>query len=312
MSGQHHSHAHTHQHGRTGTDRKRLTIALAITASILGIEIVGALLTGSLALLVDAAHMLTDSLGLVAALLAAVLMGRPPSQRRTWGWQRAEVLSAGTQAAILLIVGGYAIYEGIVRLISPPAVEAQGLAAIGVLGFLGNLAALFVLFGGRDSNLNMKAAFLEVLNDALGSIAVIAAAIVIALTGWTRADAVAGLLVAALILPRAIVLLRTSGVILLETTPEGLDLATVRKHILALPHVRGVHDLHASALSSDLPVLTAHVVLADECFQDGHSQEILTTILDCLEEHHQISIEHSTLQLETVGIAQQHQEHLHA
>lgn len=310
MSGHDHSHSHAHSHG--STNRKRLIAALAITGSILAVEIIGAVLTGSLALLVDAAHMLTDSMGLVVALIAATLMTRPPSERRTWGWQRAEVLSAGLQSAILLVVGCYAIYEGIGRLITPPEVESGGLLVIGVLGLVGNLLSLLILAGGRDSNLNMKAAFLEVLNDALGSVAVIVSAVVIAFTGWTRADAVAGLLVAGLILPRAVRLLRASATILLEETPAGLDLTQVRAHIMQLPHVRGVHDLHASVVSSDLPVLTAHIVLAEECFSDGHSQEILVKIQKCLTEHHEISIEHSTLQLESEGIAEEHRDHLHA
>ena len=308
MSG--HDHSHAHSHGTT--NRRRLTIALAITGSILVAEVVGAVLTGSLALLVDAAHMLTDSLGLVVALVAATLMARPPSERRTWGWQRAEVLSAALQSAILLVVGCYAIVEGVTRLFTPPEVAPGGLLVIGTLGLVGNLLSLLVLAGGRDANLNMRAAFLEVLNDALGSVAVIVSALVVALTGWMRADAVAGLVVAGLILPRALRLLRRSTTILLEETPADLDLAEVRNHIMMLPHVQGVHDLHASMVSSDQPVLTAHVVLAEECFRDGHSQQILAQIQECLERHHEISIEHSTLQLESESIADQHREHLHA
>ena len=134
----------------------------------------------------------------------------------------------------------------------------------------------------------------------------------IALTGWTRADTVAGLLVAALIVPRALKLLRESGSILLEATPTELDLAKVRQHLMEKPHVKGVHDLHASTVSTELPVLTAHVVLADECFTDGHSQEILADIQECLVTHHEISIEHCTLQLESEEVAERHKEHLHA
>ncbi len=310
--GHDHGHGHSHNHAHGSTNRKRLGIALGITGLIFIAEVIGAIVTDSLALLVDAGHMLTDSMGLVVALIAATLMKRPPSEQHTWGWQRAEVLSAGAQSAILLCVGGYAIFEGITRLFAPPEVEAGGVALIGVIGLLGNVASLLVLLGGRDSNLNMRAAFLEVLNDALGSVAVIVSAIVIALTGWTRADTVAGLLVALLIVPRALKLLKESGSILLETTPTGLDLAKVRQHMSEHPHVKGVHDLHASVVSSDLPVLTAHVVLADECFTDGHSQEILSEIQECLTKHHEVSIEHCTLQLESEKVAKEHKEHLHA
>lgn len=306
-----HDHGHSHGHSHGSTNRRRLIAALAITGSILVVEIIGALVTGSLALLVDAAHMLTDSMGLIVALIAATLMARPPSDRRTWGWQRAEVLSAALQSGILLVVGCYAVGEGILRLFAPPEVSPGGLIVIGTLGLLGNLLALLVLAGGRDANLNMRAAFLEVLNDALGSVAVIVSAVVVALTGWMRADAVAGLIVAALILPRAVLLLRRSTMILLEETPADLDLSEVRSHILTLPHVQGVHDLHASMVSTDQPILTAHVVLAEECFRDGHSQQILSQIQECLERHHEISIEHCTLQLESTSIADQHLERLH-
>ena len=307
-----HGHGHNHNHAHGSTNRKRLGIALGITGVIFIAEVVGAIVTDSLALLVDAGHMLTDSMGLVVALIAATLMKRPPSEQHTWGWQRAEVLSAGAQSAILLCVGGYAIFEGVGRLFAPPEVEAGGVAFIGVVGLLGNVASLMVLLDGKDSNLNMRAAFLEVLNDALGSVAVIVSAAVIALTGWTRADTVAGLLVAVLIVPRALKLLKESGSILLEATPSGLDLTKVREHMAEHPHVKDVHDLHASVVSTDLPVLTAHVVLSDECFSDGHSQEILSEIQDCLTTHHEVSIEHCTLQLESEEVAKEHKEHLHA
>ena len=307
-----HSHGHNHNHAHGSTNRARLGIALGITGLIFIAEVVGAIVTDSLALLVDAGHMLTDSMGLVVALVAATLMKRPPSESHTWGWPRAEVLSAGVQSAILLCVGGYAIYEGITRLFAPPDVEAGGVALIGVIGLLGNVASLMVLLGGRDNNLNMRAAFLEVLNDALGSVAVIVSAIVIALTGWTRADTIAGLLVAVLIVPRALKLLRESGSILLETTPTDLDLNKVRQHLTEQPHVKEVHDLHASVVSTELPILTAHVVLADECFTDGHSQKILAEIQECLTTHHGVSIEHCTLQLESEEVAGKHKEHLHA
>lgn len=291
MSGEHHHGLETH--------RWRLAVAFGITAAILVAEVVGAVLTGSLALLVDAGHMLTDAGGLLMALLAATLMLRPATARRTWGWRRAETLAAGAQATILLGVGLYAFVEGVQRLLDPPAVEATGmLLAFGIVGLLGNLASLLVLSAGREANLNLRAAFLEVLNDALGSVAVIVSAVVIATTGWTRADALAGMLIAALIVPRALTILREAGNILLETTPQGLDLDDVRDHLLALPHVRDVHDLHASQIATGLPVLTAHVVLDDSCFHDGHAPQMLHTLQGCVAEHFEVSIAHSTFQLE--------------
>ncbi|WP_392468598.1 cation diffusion facilitator family transporter [Arsenicicoccus cauae] len=302
---------HDHVHGHDTSNRTRLAIALGITAAILVAEVVGAVVTGSLALLVDAAHMLTDTIGLAVALVAAALMARPPSARRTWGWQRAEVLAAGGQATILLAVGVYAAVEGVQRLLAPPEIRPSALVLVGVVGLLGNLVCLLVLSGSRGSNLNMRAAFLEVVNDALGSVAVIVSAIVIATTGWARADAVAGLLVAALIVPRALVLLRESGSILLESVPSGLDLAEVRRHILEVDHVVDVHDLHASVVATGLPVLSAHVVLADECFSDGHALRILDHLQECVAGHFAVSVEHSTFQLEAVS-HRDHEAHVHA
>lgn len=306
------THDHGHSHADATTNRTRLIIALAVTGTILIAEVVGAIITNSLALLVDAAHMLTDTLGLLTALVAATLMMRPPNPRRTWGWLRIEVIAAAAQAGILLAVGAYAIVEGIQRLISPPEVMSTGLLVVGAVGLIGNVISLLALQGGRDANLNMRAAFLEVSADALGSIAVLVAAGIIATTGWHRADAIASLTVAALIVPRAISLLRESGSILLESTPEGLDLERVRAHLLSLPHVMDVHDLHASAVGSGLPVVTAHVVLHDDCFRDGHSLETLEQMLTCLRSHHEISVSHSTFQLESSEVASTHVLQLHS
>ncbi|WP_309224388.1 cation diffusion facilitator family transporter [Propioniciclava sp. MC1683] len=259
---------------------------------------IGALWTNSLTLIIDAGHMLVDASGLLIALLAASLALRPPSPERTWGYRRAEVLAAGAQAAVLLAVGSYAFIEGVRRLLEPPDVTATGLLVFGVIGLLGNLISMMVLSSGRGANLNMRAAFLEVVNDALGSVAVIISAIVIALTGWTRIDALAGMLIAALIVPRAVTILREASSILLESTPPGLDLEDVRKHLLAVPHVQGVHDLHASTIATGLPVLTAHVVLDDSCFHDGHSARMLGDLQECVAAHFDVSVEHSTFQLE--------------
>lgn len=292
-----------HDHGAGTTHRGRLAVAFAITTTILVAEVIGALWTGSLALLVDAGHMLTDAAGLGMALVAASLALRPPTAARTWGFRRAEVLAAGAQAAVLLGVGIYAFVEGVRRLYEPQEVSSTGLLIFGIVGLAGNVASMLVLSSGRGANLNMRAAFLEVVNDALGSVAVIISAVVITTTGWVRIDAIAGMVIAALIVPRAITILREAGHILLESTPKGLDLDDVRAHILAVPHVQDVHDLHASTIASGLPVLTAHVVLEDECFADGHAAEMLDRLQDCVAEHFEVSVEHSTFQLEPPGHA---------
>ena len=289
----------THTHSARETHRTRLAIAFGITAAILVAEIIGAILTGSLALLVDAAHMLTDAGGLLLALMAATLSLRPPSSRYTWGLRRTEVLAATTQAAILLAVGIYALVEGIIRLSSPPEVSPTGLLIFGIIGLAGNVAAIAVLNSSRSANLNLRAAFLEVVVDALGSVAVIISAIVIAVTGWAGADAVAAMLISAFIIPRALLLLRETSHVLLEAAPRGLDLDEVREHILRVPHVVSVHDLHASQIATGLPTLSAHVVVTDECFHDGHASTMLADLQSCVAEHFELSIEHSTFQLES-------------
>lgn len=291
---------HDHDHSHAAGGRGRITIALCITIAIMVAEIVGAALSGSLSLLADTGHMFTDAAGLAIALTAASLALRPATPERTWGFRRAEVLAAAFQAALLLLVGLFVLYEAIVRLVTPPEVESGTMLWFGVIGLAGNAISLMVLFAGRASSFNLRAAFLEVLNDALGAIAVIIAAIIIATTGWTRADAIVSILIAVLIIPRTLALLRETGNVLLDATPKGLDLRDVRTHILGLPHVVDVHDLHATLVGTGVPVITGHVTLRDECFADGHSQVILSELQACVAEHFDIPVEHSTFQLETV------------
>ena len=284
-----------HQHP---SNRSRLRLALAITSAILLTEVIGALLTGSLALLVDAAHMLTDAGGLLLALFTANLATKPANTRRTWGYGRAEVLSATAQGTILLGMGVFVLIEGVRRLIHPPEIPTTSLAVFGAIALVGNLASLAVLLRARDSNLNLRAAFLETVNDALGSAAVLIAAATIALTGWTRADAVVAILIGVLILPRTIKLLWETVDVLLESTPRGLSLESIRAHLLEIPHVLSVHDLHATQISTGLPVLTAHVVVEDDCFFDGRASSMIDELQQCVAEHFDVQIEHSTFQLE--------------
>ena len=296
------SHGHSHNHG-AGASRGRLLVALYLSATVLVAEIVTALLTGSLALLADAGHMLTDVAGLATALTAAHRSTRPATDRSTWGMRRAEVIGAALQAGALAVVGVFVAFKAVHNLLAPPPVEASGMLIMGVIGLAANVIALLVLSGGRrhdghGDNLNMKAAFLEVLNDALGSVGVIIAAAVVARTGWTRADAVASLVIAVLILPRAVVLLRSALAVLMDFTPEDLDLSQVRRHILRVDHVEDVHDLHAWTVSSGMPVLTAHVVVRDECLADGHTAVILEALRTCAAEHFPVRITHATFQLE--------------
>lgn len=300
-----HAHGHSHNHG-AGASRGRLLIALCLSVTVLVAEIITALLTGSLALLADAGHMLTDVVGLVMALVAAHLSTRPATDRSTWGMRRAEVIGAALQAGMLAVVGVFVAFKAIHNLLVAPQVEASGMLVMGVIGLVANIIALVVLSGGRGGNghgenLNMRAAFLEVLNDALGSVGVIIAAAIVARTGWTRADAVVSLLIAVLILPRAVALLRSALAVLMDFTPKELDLTQVRTHMLEVDHVEEVHDLHAWTVASGMPVLTAHVVVRDECLRDGHTEEILDRLQSCMAEHFPVRIQHATLQLEPVS-----------
>lgn len=298
-----HGHGH-HSHG-AGAPASRLAVALGITSLVLVGEVVTGLLTGSLSLLADAGHMATDSIGLVVALLAARLSTRPVTDTCTWGLRRAEVIGAALQASALVLVGLSVSVHAVKDLVSPQEVRPAGMLAMGVVGLLANVASLAVLAGRREESLNLRAAFLEVLGDALGSVAVIGAAATTALTGWGRADAVASLLIVALIVPRALVLLRAAGAILLDLAPAGLDLSEVRQHMLALDDVVSVHDLHAWSVASGLPVLTAHVVISDAAVAQGRGEEVLDALQGCVAEHFPVKVKHTTFQLEPI----RHQPH---
>lgn len=304
-----HSHADPRAQPNRGL-RNRLLLAFGITALIVIAQAVGSVITGSLALLTDTAHALADSTGLLVAVIAATMMVRPASNRRTWGFARIEVFAALGQATLLLVVGTYAAVDGLRRLVEPTEVPGTELLVFGVLGLVANLVAMAVLASGRDANFNMRAAFLEVLNDALGSVGVIVAAVVITTTGYQRADTFAGLFIAALILPRAFKLLRETTRVLMEFTPEDVDLDVVEAHVLELEHVREVHDLHASMIGIGMPVISAHVVIDDECFESGHAPEILEQIRACMREHFPVSFDHATIQLETAAVRDRTCEHM--
>ena len=285
---------------------------LALTGSVFVAEVVGALVTRSLALLVDAGHMMTDMAVLIASTVTAVLMERRPTNRRTWGWSRLEVITAAGGALVLLAIGIYAIVEAVMRLWSPgrDQVHQQGLLLFfGILGLAANVGSILVLASGHKDNLNMRAAFLEVVNDALGSVAVLVSAVVMMVTGWAGFDAVAGGLIALLMIPRAIKLLASSISVLLEETPADLDIAKVRKHLEGVPGVLEVHDLHANSVSTGLPQLTAHVIVRQGT-SPVENERILTSMQRCLRDHFPVSVEHTTFQIEQQGHRDSSGEHL--
>jgi cobalt-zinc-cadmium efflux system protein len=294
---------HSHEVTATGAHRKRLIVVLVITCAVLIAEVIGGLIAGSLALLADAGHMLTDSTGLILALIAASLATRAATARRTFGLQRAEVLAALGNAMLLVGVAVWVLIKAVDRLSAPVEIDAGLMLVVAVVGVLANLAGLLVLRPAQAKSLNMRGAYLEVLGDLIGSLAVVAAAVLILITDWTPFDAIASLLIVVVIIPRAWSLLREVVDVLLEATPHGVDLSEVREHIKQVRGVVDVHDLHAWTITSGVPVLSAHVIVDHACISEGRSGEVLDRLGECLGGHFDVS--HCTFQLEPVG----HQEH---
>jgi cobalt-zinc-cadmium efflux system protein len=294
-------HGHSHSGGVTATGQHRhaLTAVLALTMMIAIAEVTGGLITGSLVLLADAAHMAADAAGVGLSLLAAYFAARPATARRTFGYARAEILAAMVNAVLLFAMAAFIFTAAIRRLMSPSAVNSGLLVVFGMIALTANGTSLLLLRRGQADSLNVRGAFLEVGSDALGAAAVIVTGIVIAATGFTRADPIASLAVGFLILPRTWRLLREAVDVLLEASPRGIDLAEVRRHMTELGGVQGVHELHAWTITSGLPVLSAHVVVEAEILADGRSGVILDRLQECLRGH--FDVEHSTFQLELAG-----------
>ncbi|HUY48509.1 MAG TPA: cation diffusion facilitator family transporter [Streptosporangiaceae bacterium] len=300
-----HGHGHGHSHGSrltlTGEHSRSLIAVMLITITVAIAEAAGAWVSGALVLLADAAHMAADAAGVGLSLLAVVFATRPATPRRTFGYARAEILAAMVNAVILFAMSVFIVVEAVRRLISPPAVESPLLVIFGVIALAANAISLLILRRGQAESLNIRGAFLEVASDAVGAAAVIVTGIVIAATGFTRADPIASLLVGALILPRTWRLLADAINVLLEASPRGVDLSEVRAHLTGLTGVRDVHDLHAWTITSGLPVLSVHVVVEPEVLADGRSAVMLDALQDCLRGHFDVG--HSTFQLELAGHA---------
>jgi cobalt-zinc-cadmium efflux system protein len=271
----------------------RLLGVLGLSLSVLLIEVVGGLASNSLALLADAGHVLTDVGGITLALVAIWIASRPASDARTFGYLRLEVLAAAANAVLLFGVAAFILYEAWRRLSEPPVVASGLMLGVALVGLLANGVALWLLGSAQAHSLNLRGAYLEVAGDLAGSAAVILAAIIIALTGWAAADALASIVVAVLILPRTWALLREATDVLLEATPRGVRMDEVRAHILDAPGVADVHDLHVWTITSGLNVVSAHVVLRPGVDASG----VLDYLCECLSGD--FDIEHSTFQLET-------------
>ncbi|MGO4257198.1 cation diffusion facilitator family transporter [Marmoricola sp. RAF53] len=302
--GHDHGAGHSHAHGRA-QDRRRLVLVLLVTATVVVVEAVGAWLSGSLALLADAGHMLTDAAGLLIALSASLIATRPANPRRTFGYHRVEILAAVVNAVVLLGVCAYLLYAGTTRLFDPTEVDAGQMLAFAAVGLVANLVSLVLLVDRRDSSLNMRGAYLEVLSDTLGSVAAIVAGLIVLATGFDRADSIASLLIAALVLPRAASLLREAGGVLLESAPPDLDLDGVRAHLCGVDGVVDVHDLHAWTITSGMPALSAHVTVTDACLAERGVGRVLDDLTGCAATH--FGIDHATFQVEPAS----HRDHEH-
>ena len=293
MSAGHDHSGHSHSHA-AGANSKMLTIALALMTTFLITELVGAWLFNSLALLSDAAHMFTDAAALAIALAAVKLGQRPADDARTFGYRRFEILAAAFNALLLFAVAAYVAWEGIGRFFEPEAVESTGMLAVAAVGLIVNLIAMRLLASGKDNSLNVKGAYLEVWADMLGSVGVIAGAVVIMLTGWQWVDPVVAIGIGLWVLPRTWILLKDTTHILLEGVPGRLSIVEIRAAIAGSTGVAGVHDLHVWSMTSDDSSLSVHVELADGAV----SEAVRATIQAMLRER--FEIEHSTIQTELV------------
>jgi cobalt-zinc-cadmium efflux system protein len=283
---------HHHKHSAPATDSRRLSAALVLILVFMAVEVVVGLLASSLALLSDAAHMLTDAGAIALALLAARLARRPAGGGFTFGLRRAEILSAQVNGVTLVALAAVILYEGIRRLIEPPDVEGVPVLAVAVAGIAVNLAATAILAGANRRSLNVEGAFQHVLTDLFAFVATAIAGLVVISTGFSRADGIAALIVAGLMLRSGYGLLRDSGRVLLEAAPRNLDPDEIGTALAAEPHVVEVHDLHVWEVTSGFPALSAHITVRSGCDTQSHRRQLAEML------HRRFGIEHSTLQVE--------------
>jgi len=301
---------HDHAHGTGVQHRGRLALVLGLSVTVLVVEAVIAAITGSLALLADAGHVLGDSFGIVMALAAITVAQRngPLGSRRTFGYQRTEILAAGLNGLILLGLAVWVTVSAVRRFGDAPELEGGLILVAGAIGLVVNVIGLVILRDGSKESLNVRGAYLEVVGDALGSVAVLVSATVILLTDWYAADAIASLVIAAMIVPRAVSLLKDVVEVLLESSPDDVDLEELRAHIIGTPGVKEVHDLHVWTITSGMPVMSAHVVVDDDVTAMDEAHGVLDRLRGCLAEH--FDVEHSTFQIEPSG-HQDSEHHVH-
>lgn len=271
-------------------------VALTLISSFLLVEFVTALVDNSLALYADAGHMLTDVAALALSAWAIHLTGKPSTIKWTFGLKRAEILAALANGVTLSAIALFITIEAIRRLVSPQHVPGTPLLIVAIVGALVNLLAAWTLARANQTSLNVRAVSAHIMTDLYAFIGTALAGVLILWSHWERADSVASLFVAVLMARSAWGLVRDAGRILLEATPDALVLSDVRDHLLEVPHVLDVHDLHAWTVTSGLIVLSAHVVVEDHCFSSGHAPQVLDALQECLATH--FGVEHATFQLE--------------
>ena len=286
---------HAHNHSAAGKNKKRLAIVLALTTAYLVAEVIGGLLTHSLALLADAGHMLTDVAGLAFALLAIRFAERPATPERTYGYYRIEILAALVNAVVLIGISLYILYEAYERFRNPPEIQSGGMLAVALVGLVVNIAGIYLLKSASKESLNMKGAYFEVLSDMLTSIGVIVAGIIMLTTGWYYADPLISAGIGLFILPRTWMLLRDAVGVLLEGTPNDVNLTALRESIRTVEGVADVHDLHVWSLTSGINAMSVHAVLADHSLHD----EVLAAVQKKVTSEFKIA--HATVQVECKG-----------
>jgi len=299
--GAHDHHEHDHGTALRAVSRRRLWWALSIIVAFLIVEVIGGLVTGSLALLADAGHMLTDALALALAIFVGYLAARPATPERTFGFLRAEVIGAFANGAMLILVVGLIVREAVERFLHPPEVQGAGMLLVALAGLIANLAGAWVLSGSRKENINIQGAFLHMLADILGSIGAILAGTIILLTGWMPADPLVSLVIGGLILWSSVGLLHRTLAILIHATPANLDFREILAAIESNEHVAAVHDLHIWSVTSGFPVLTATIWLKADCTSPLCWRGALRELQVML--HDRFDIDHVTLQLEPAGYA---------
>jgi cobalt-zinc-cadmium efflux system protein len=298
MGHHHHHHSHDHGHGHGGhhhhhtTNKKALFWSFLLISSFMVVEVVGGLLTNSLALLSDAGHMLSDAVALGLSFFALKLGERAVTKNKTYGFKRFEIIAAALNGITLILIAVYIFYEAFHRFLNPPSVQSTGMLVIATLGLLVNIIAAMILMKGDKDNLNVRSALLHVIGDMLGSFGAIAAALLIMFFGWGWADPLASVIVAALVLVSGYRVTMDSFHVLMEGAPAQLDLDKIKQALLKIPSVYELHDLHVWTITSGYPVLSCHLAITNE----GNHDDVLKNAQKLL--HDDFGIEHSTIQVE--------------